>query len=389
MTYRAAVIGIGPDPDERSPDGYAVAYRHAEGFQRSDACELVACADSAVENAAAFARSFDVDSVYTDHELLLEEDAPDVVSVCVPPPLRAAVARDCATAGSVVAIHCDAPMATTWGECEKLVEVCRTNDVQLTVGHQRRFATPVQEANRLLESGAIGRLRRIEWSEANLFLRGTHLFDLCDYFTGGTRPQWVLAGVDVDPDNRWSGTLSEVVAVAQWEYDDGTMGFASTADGNRQTLVDAYLRLVGADGVIEIQPTDGPPVRVRTDGRWRTVDTAGETVHGRRQHRRRSTAGKLVDAIPGLTRSRFHPSTHHERAIEHLVTSLDSGTEPVISGRRALRGTELIFACWESARRRERIDLPLDVTGNPLSELCEEQYGRAHSRRVIDTSRDW
>jgi predicted dehydrogenase len=65
------------------------------------------------------------------------------------------------------------------------------------------------------------------------------------------------------------------------------------------------------------------------------------------------------------------PQTHYERAIEHLVSCLDSGEEPIISGRQTLRGTELVFASWESARQRGRTHLPLEISGNPLEKMYE------------------
>jgi hypothetical protein len=36
-----------------------------------------------------------------------------------------------------------------------------------------------------------------------------------------------------------------------------------------------------------------------------------------------------------------------------------------------LQATELIFASWESARRRGRVDLPLEIEDNPLEDMVE------------------
>jgi len=374
MVYEVAIIGTGADPQQRDRDGYAMAYRHAPGYQRLADCELVACADIVPENAEAFAENFDLDAVYTDHETLLAEQSLDIVSVCVPPTVHAEVVTDCAEMGDLAAVHCEKPMATTWGDCTAMVAACDANDVQITIDHQRRFAKPVTEAKRLLDDGKIGDLRRLEWSEVNLFDAGTHLFDLCTYFTDGETPEWALAGIDPDPDNRWFGARNEVQAVAQWGYADGTQGVASTAEGDRQTVVDAYLRLVGEDGVIEIQPDDGPPLRVRTDGGWQSVGTDGESVYGPGQTTLQIAKNKLASAVPGLSADTDIGPSHYERAIEHLVASLREGTEPRISGRRALQGTELIYACWESARRGERVALPLEIEDNPLEAICTEKF---------------
>lgn len=379
MTYRVAIVGIGPDPDTHVRGGVATAYRHAAAYHRLDSCELVACADVDRENAESFADTFGVSNVYRDHETLLRAEPVDVVSVCTPPGTHAELVAACASTGTVAAVHCEVPVATTWGDCREMVAICDRAGVQLSFDHQHRFARPVTAAGRLLEDGTIGELRHVEWSGPNLFSAGTHRFDLCEYFSGESPPQWALAGVDTDPDNRWYGALNDVMGVAHWEYRNGVQGFASTAEGKRETLVDAYLRLVGWDGVIEIGPEDGPPLRVRKDGRWRAVETDGESIYGRE----RSWYGETIDRIAGtvLGQSRLGPRTQYDRAIEHVVSSLSAGTEPLVSGRRTLRSTELIYACWESARRRGRVDLPLDVQGNPLEALCFEKYGPPDSRR--------
>jgi predicted dehydrogenase len=373
MTYRVAIIGTGADPDERDRDGYAMAYRHAPGYERLGECELVACADIVPENAEAFAENFGLDQVYTDHETLLEEVDVDIASVCVPPSVHAEIVVDCAEMGDLEAIHCEKPMATQWGDCKAMVAACERNDVQLTIDHQRRLSEPVRAAKRLLDDGKIGDLERLEWSEVNLFDAGTHLFDLCELFTDEATPEWALAGVEPDPENRWFGALNERRAVAHWEYSDGTQGFASTAEGG-ETLVDAYLRLVGTDGCIEIQPDSGPPLRVRTTGKWESVDTNGESVYTTGPTRMQAVTDKITSILPGVSVDRDQIN-HYERAIEHVVDSLQAGTEPAISGQRALRGTELVFACWESARRQRRISLPLRITDNPLEALCAEHDG--------------
>jgi len=368
VSHQVAVIGTGADPETRDREGYAMAYRHASGYQRLDDCTIVACADIVRENAEAFAAHNDVDGVYEDHEAMLEEAEPDIVSVCVPPAIHADLVVDSAEAPSVQAVHCEKPMATTWGDCKRMASVCDREGVQLTIDHQRRLSEPVRRAKSMLDSGRIGELKRIEWSEVNLFDAGTHLFDLCDHFVDGARAEWVLAAVDCSHENRWFGALNETRAIARWRYADGTIGFASTAEDG-DTVVGPYLRIVGEDGVIEIQTEDGTALRVRTDGGWTAIDT-DETVYGPSPSLPRAALRKATGYLPGPDWPPA-PQTHYERAIEHLVTCLDAGEEPIISGRRVLRGTELTFASWESARRRGRAHLPLEIDDNPLEAMYD------------------
>jgi hypothetical protein len=55
-----------------------------------------------------------------------------------------------------------------------------------------------------------------------------------------------------------------------------------------------------------------------------------------------------------------------------LIDALKTGREPELAGRRALQATELIFATYESSRRRGRIDLPLTIEDSPFLSMVEE-----------------
>ena len=43
-----------------------------------------------------------------------------------------------------------------------------------------------------------------------------------------------------------------------------------------------------------------------------------------------------------------------------------------MSGRKALQATELIFATYESSRRRAKVTLPLEVADSALLAMLEE-----------------
>jgi predicted dehydrogenase len=374
MTYTVAVVGTGANPESPDSNGYAMAYRHARAYERLDDCRLVACADIVVENARAFATAFDIpaEHVYEDYEQLLAEVEPDVVSVCVPPMVHADIVVGCAESGVVRAIHCEKPMAKTWAECREMVRVCADHGVQLTFNHQRRFGGPFRKAKELLDAGEIGELERVELGGPNLYDYGTHLFDMCGYFTDQTPVEWVLAQVDYTEENLQFGVHNENRAIAQWRYEDGVYGTASTG---ADSTMDCEMRLVGSEGTIEIGVDDGPALRMRTSGGWKTVDTGGDSVHGPMPGTVKRAAKVAASRLPFLSgdHALFESDapTFIDRAIADVVAALDEGRTPELAAENALQTTELVFACWESARRRGRVDLPLDVDSNPLEEMVE------------------
>jgi len=349
--FRVGFIGTGKNPEKPSRMGYAMAYRHAAGYaELPDDCKMVACADIVREHAEKFAAKFDVPAIYTDYREMLEKENLDIVSVCTWPHLHARMVIDCAEAG-VRAVHCEKPMALTWGECRRMAEVCERKGVQLTFNHMRRFGKPFRKAKALLDSGAIGDLRIVQFGEGNLYDSGTHHLDMAAYFNNQTPVEWVIAQIDYHTENLVFGTHNENTAVALWKYKNGVYGQCITGpDGAGKEIVGAYDRMVGTDGVIEVGPFGKglPLLRVRRKGsaEWEAIDCEGETLHG-----------------PG--------TLFHARAIAQLVQCLKDGTTPELCAANALQSTEIIFAAWESARRRALIRLPLDIEDNPLLSMVE------------------
>ncbi|MDS0281600.1 Gfo/Idh/MocA family protein [Haloarcula onubensis] len=369
MGYDIGFIGTGADPDDPDQDGFAMAYRHASGYEALDDCRLTACADIVRENAERFAAEYGIEHVYEQYERMLAETQPDVVSVCVPPGLHADIVVGCAETGVPDAIHCEKPMAKTWGDCREMVRTCEENGIQLSFNHQKRFGGPMREAKRLLDDGAIGTLERLEFSAEHLYDMGTHLFDVCSFMTDDEAVEWVMGQVDYREENVWFGAHNENHGLATWAYEDGTRGLAMTGEGS--DYVDCYLRLRGSEGCIEVGPDDGPPLRLRRGSGWKTVDTNREGVHGTSPSRLGRVRNRLVDRLPFLAGDDGPSATYTERAVAEVVAALDAGRPPEIGGRAALRSTEIIFATWESARRRARIDLPLGVDDNPLESMVE------------------
>jgi hypothetical protein len=73
----------------------------------------------------------------------------------------------------------------------------------------------------------------------------------------------------------------------------------------------------------------------------------------------------------------IHGPEHFDAAILDMVDALTTGRGLVLSARKALQATELIFAPLESSCRRQRVDLPptgrgLDGKDSPLPSMLEE-----------------
>lgn len=351
--FKVGFIGTGKK-QRPSAMGYAMAYQHADAYSVLDNCEMVACADIVQENAEAFAKAFNIPKIYLNHLEMLEKEDLDIVSICVWPHLHAQLTIDCAIAG-VRAIHCEKPMADTWGDARLMAQECERRGVQLTFNHQRRFGKPFYMARNLLKAGEIGELVRLEGACGDIFEYGTHYVDMFGFYNDEYPARWVIGQIDCRTEKRVFGLLLEDCGIYNWQYQNGV--YAVMATGWASGTIGAHNRLIGTEGVIEVGAGDIPlRIKRRGSGNWENIDCGNESLHG-----------------PDFIR----------RAIADIVDALEKGREPETSARRALNATEIIFAGYESSRRRARIDLPLTITDNPLVDMFKKGKMQAKPKQNL------
>lgn len=340
--FRVGFIGTGKKKERPDRFGYAMAYRHADAYKLLDSCEMVACADIVEENARAFANTYGISRIYTDYREMLEREHLDIVSICTWMHLHEPMVLDAVRAG-VKAIHCEKPMADTWGGAKRMAAAAKEAGVQLTFNHQRRYGEPFVIAKRLLDEGAIGELVRLESDCGNIYDSGTHFIDMFSFFNGERPAKWVLAQIDYRTENLVFGAHCENQQVVLTEYENGVFGLIMSGAGGKSP-VGCVDKLVGTEGVIEVGVGRDIPIRYRLQGEkeWVMPDTGGHSIHG-----------------PGFI----------ERAIADVVACLQEGRKCQLDASNALIATEIIFGAYESSRRRARVDFPLDIEDNPLAAM--------------------
>ncbi|MGQ9731644.1 MAG: Gfo/Idh/MocA family protein [Candidatus Zipacnadales bacterium] len=341
---RVGFIGTGKKKARGDRFGYAMAYQHAEGYRRLDSCQMVACADIVEQNARAFAEAYGISAVYTDYQEMLAQEALDVVSICTWMHLHEEMTVEACKAG-VKAIHCEKPMADTWGGSRRMAAAANEAGVQLTFNHQRRYGEPFIIAKELLEAGEIGELVRLECECGNIYDSGTHFIDMFSFFNHETPAKWVLAQIDYRTENLVFGAHCENQQVVLTEYENGVFGLVMTGAGGAHP-VGCVDKLIGTEGVIEVGFGHGSEGAIRwrkqDQTKWQYPDTGGASIHG-----------------PGFV----------ERAIADVIDCLQTGKLCQLDASNALIATEIIFGAYESSRRRGRVDFPLDIDDNPLTAM--------------------
>ena len=327
--FKAGIIGCG---------GRGRA--HAQGYAASPEVEIVACVDPVEEAGQSLAEQFDVGRTYGDcREMLAREDL-DFVSVCTWIGMHREMVVAAAGSGAR-AIHSEKPMAPTWGDAKAMYQACVDRDVVITFCHQRRFEAPFIKAKALVNDGSIGKLVRVEGACPNLLDWGTHWFDMFFFYNNDEPAEWVLGQIDASEKREIFGVEVEAGGVSWIRWRNGLEGLLTTGDAELHGVSN---RLIGTEGIIEVGGgRDKPPIRIMRSGSgWEDPDLGGPQVN--------PTVLSVLD----------------------LVDCVKTGREPVLSGRNALQATELIFATYESSRRRGRVDLPLDVEDSALLTMLKD-----------------
>lgn len=145
---RAALVGT----------GLIATQKHLPAWKRvRELANLVALCDTDLQRAQEVAQRFGVPKIYTDLQILLNEERPDILDICTPPQTHALLAQQGLRAGAHVLV--EKPMATSTEECDAMIALAEEMDRSICVAHSDLFYPAFTTMRQLVDRGAIGELR--------------------------------------------------------------------------------------------------------------------------------------------------------------------------------------------------------------------------------------
>lgn len=146
---RVALIGAG-----------GIAGAHVRGIAKHpDKIRCVAMVDVANDNLDKRSKELGQSPrTFSDWKVMLKEmrDEIDAVDICLPHHLHGPAILDAAAAGKH--ILCEKPMCTSLAEADQILAAVGKSGVTYMSAHNQLFMPVVQEAKRMIESGALGRV---------------------------------------------------------------------------------------------------------------------------------------------------------------------------------------------------------------------------------------
>ncbi len=328
-----------------------IAAIHAEAIALIPDARLVAVTDVAADAAPAFAAACGC-AAEPDLGALLARGDIEVVCVCVPSGLHAAIGVQAAEAGKHLVV--EKPIDVSLDAADRLIEAAQAAGVALTVMSQHRFDAGLIELKRLLGDGALGRLvlgeASTKWYRSQAYYdsagwRGTHAMD------GGSLMNQGIHYLDL---LRWCmGPPVEVIAVCstqahQIEVEDTALAIVRFGSGAVGTILSSTAAFPGFPQRLEITGTEGT-VTVEDGQIVRRAFGAGadaETSAGSGGSDRAAPSGP---AVTGSDPAALDVASHAAQ-IADLLAAVDGGREPAVNGQSAREALEIVCAVYESSR---------------------------------------
>ncbi|MFW9901293.1 MAG: Gfo/Idh/MocA family protein [Candidatus Thorarchaeota archaeon] len=337
---RVGIIGCGD-----------IANLNILGYLHSQDTEIVAVSDTNIKQAQNKLERWGLRrlKIYPDYRKMIDKEDLDIVEILTPHHLHAPMTEYCAKAG-IHGLSVQKPLAHTITDCEKMIQICKQENVILKLYENFRFYPVYLRAKELLEQGIIGDLlnfrintialggpgmavdmKALIWRRKTelcgggpwIYDDGIHKFSMALWLMGEERVESVYSWID------FFSTVQDSPSIILWRYPKNNSNQPSKYGSMQFTLApnvyyptnyygcDEFIEISGTKGMMWInqctaggnflsETTQFPPIVVYSDGEEKSF---GEN-------------------LPRDWRYSFINST------KHFINVMKNGGEPIYSGEK-------------------------------------------------------
>lgn len=316
------------------------------GILKTQRCRITALVSGHRDKAERFAKDYGVPatSIYSyedfDRRMASNPDV-DAVYVALPNSMHAEYTVRSARAGKHVL--CEKPMAVSVGECEQMIEACKSARKKLMIAYRLQYEPNTLKAQQLIRNRGVGALELIdssfgfnvghnEWRTDRKLSGGGPLMDVGIYCLQACR---LMSGEEpVEVDGRQSvidhdGRFETVEENLVWtmRFPSGLLATCNTSFG---TNTGGWFRVYGSKGSVAMEPA---------------FSYDGLKLHVQSEHE------------PSEQTAEDHNPMQFAREGDHLAECILSGGTPKSPGEEGLRDIRILEAVYQSCRERRPIHL--------------------------------
>ncbi|MDN3205584.1 Gfo/Idh/MocA family protein [Algoriphagus sediminis] len=236
------------------------------------------------EKAEDYAKRHGIAKWYSDADALINDPKVNSIYIATPPKYHLEMTSKAAKAGKPV--YVEKPMARNFGECRKMIEVCKKHGVPLFVAYYRRALPHFVRIKELLDQGEIGSVRTVHInlkqslestlvadSETNwrvipeiagggyFYDLASHQLDLLDFFFG---PIQHASGYSANQAGEYE---AEDIVVGNFVFENGVLGSGNWCFTTVEGAETDQIHIIGRKGEIRFETFGKGEFEIRREGK--------------------------------------------------------------------------------------------------------------------------
>ena len=334
-----------------------ISQTHIAGLlELTERCKIAALVDIVPKKAKEKKERFGLHAkVFANHEEMLDSGLDiDLVHICTPPFVHASIAIDCMNRGLNVLV--EKPMATCIKECDEMLEAEKRNGVVLSVIAQNRYKQSIHNLKILADGGLAGKIRVAHVN--SFWWRGHCYYDLWwrglwEKEGGGPTLNHAVHHIDMINwiQNQLPKEVTSVLANVMHdnsEVEDLSFAILTYSDGSVASVTSSVVHH-GEEQGIELHfekakiaaPFDCKASKSMPNGFPEDDFALVDEIT------------KANETIPKLIYE------GHTGQFDNVLTSLELGQSPQVTGIDGKMAVELITAIYKAGFEKRTIELPI------------------------------
>ena len=333
--------------------------------------EIVGVADAHPDGLKAAAERLKAPVAQADWRKLLDEQKPDIVSIC-PRWIDQHLEMVLAAAERGVHVYMEKPFCRTLEEADRIIAACNQHKVKLALAHQTRYSPKLRVIRDLILDGKLGDILELRGrgkedtrgGGEDLWVLGSHIMNLIHHLGGEPLSCYAvvkqdghpITAKDVKEGNEGIGPLAGDDVSAMYQLDGGPTAYFGS---RRNTAGGRFgLRILGTKGAVDVVTGYLPATFFLPDPSWSPGRSGKDWIPI-------SSAG-VGEPEPLADGSH---DAGNLAACRDLIAAIEEDRQPECSMYEGRTTIEMIAAVFESQRQGRPVAIPLETRKNPLTLL--------------------
>ncbi len=336
-----------------------IARFHARALGEVPGTKIVAVVSRTAANGAKMVQELNLTcDVATDLGAVVQRKDVDIVIVATPSGAHMEPAVTAARAGKHVVVA--KPLEITLDRCDRIIEACTKNKVQLCTIFPSRFGDANQELKKAIAAGRFGRLTLGEttckWWRAQSYYdeggwKGTQALD-----GGGALMNQAIHNVDLllwmMGQVRQIGGFTALLAHERIEVEDTAVACLRFANGSLGVIQATTSIWPGLPKTIAIHGDKGSAVIEQDDLlRWEFNPETPDDAKVRQRF------AQKTGASGGSSNPAAISHQGHARQLADFVQAIQAGKAPLVDGREGRRAVEVILGIYQSQKTGRVVEI--------------------------------